>query len=465
MTLKELLEARINKRSDADKILKLAETEKRELTPDEEKRVDGLLDEIDVLNPQIDAAQRQQTRSDRISRLNGQTTPESRDTNPRGTLPPLPNIEPPSEDRNDPVSFPDASKYRLIRAINALAEHRPVNGYEGEISQEIANRTEKTPGGFFMPPNLSMRAMMPGDPRAKLAGMEQRAFDTTAGVGGIPTILDTGRFIDSLKAVPVVARMGATYLSDLVGALALPRLSTNIQTYMVGESTAPTQSNPVLDQVTLNAKTLGAYTLVTRRMRHQTSLDVENLVRRNMLWFMALGVDNQALNGTGSSNQATGLLNNSNVTTTAIGTNGGDVSWGNIVAMESVINDAKAMAENMGYLTSQLGRGKMKTLTKIASSQYSGFLWDAENTVNGYKAMASTLIPKTLTKGSGTNLTAVLFGNWASLVIGLWGGIDIIVDPYSNSTAGDLKVTMLQDIDVNVQHPESFNKIVDMNRT
>lgn len=451
MTLKELLESKVNKRAEADKIIKLAETEKRELTADEEKRVDGLLDEIDALNLQVDAKQRSQNRSERLARSNGGAT------QPTAPLTvPLPNIETVSEDRNDPVNFPDPSKYRLLRAINLLADKRPVNGYEGEISQEIATRTESTPAGFYMPPNLAMRASLPG---------EKRAFDTTAGVGGIPTILDTGRFIDSLKAVPVVARMGATYLTDLVGALAIPRMSTNVQTYFVGESTAPTQSNPVLDQATLAAHTLGAYTLITRRMRHQTSLDVENMVRRNMLWFMALGIDNAALNGTGASNQPTGLLNNSNISTTAIGTNGGDVSWGNLVGMESAINDANAMADNMGYLTSQLGRGKMKTLTKIASSQYSGFLWDADNEVNGYKSMASTLMPKTLTKGSGTNLTAILFGNWASLLIGLWGGIDIIVDPYSNSTAGDLKVTMLQDLDVTVQHPESFNKIVDMNRT
>ncbi|WP_010584442.1 phage major capsid protein, partial [Schlesneria paludicola] len=303
-----------------------------------------------------------------------------------------------------------------------------------------------------------------GDPRSKLGGSESRVFDTTAGAGGVPTILDTGRFIDSLKALPVLAQLGATFLGDLVGGLAIPRLASNIQTYWVGESTAPTQSNPTLDQVTLAAKTLGAYTLITRRMRHQTSLDVENMIRRNMLWFMALGIDNGGLNGTGSSNQPTGLMANGAITTTALGTNGTDPTWAAVVAMESAINDANAMAQNMGYLTSQVGKGKMKTVTKIAASQYSGFLWEADNTINGYQAKSSTLISKTLTKGSGTNLTAMLFGNWASLMIGMWGGIDIIVDPYSNSTAGDLKVTMLQDADIAVQHPESFNKIVDMVR-
>ena len=459
-TLKEMLEERGTKKSEADKLIRLAETEKRELTDIEANAVDKLLDEIEALNPLIEAKQRSQSRSERLSRAAGGST------NP-GTGVPLPEIPRGpeiGEDRSDPVLYPDPAKYRILRAINLLAEHKPIDGYEGEISQEIAKRTDKTPGGFFMPPALSMRAFDKGDPRAGQVGSEKRAFDTTAGVGGIPTILDTGRFIDSLKALPVVARMGATFLSDLVGILAVPRMTTNVQTYWVGESVAPTTSQPVLDQMQLTAKTLGAYTLITRRMRHQTSLDVENMIRRNMLWFMALGIDNGALNGTGTSNQPTGLFTNGSIPTTALGTNGTDPTWAALVAMESAINDANAMADNMGYLTSQVGKGKMKVVTKIAASQYSGFLWEPDNTINGYKAMASTLISKTLTKGSGTNLTAVLFGNWASLMIGLWGGIDIIVDPYSNSTAGDLKVTMLQDTDVNVQHVESFNKIVDMIR-
>ena len=459
MTLKELLESKVNKRAEADKIIKLAETEKRELTADEETRVDGLLDEIDALEPQIQTRQKAETRSERLTRSAA---------NP-GTGIPLPeirnNIEP-GADLSDPVEFPDPTKYRFMRAIEDMHKGKIVTGYEGEISQEIAKRTEKQPNGFYMPPNLSMRAYKPGDPRAKQVwgSSEQRSgFDTTAGAGGIPTILDTGRFIDSLKAVPVVARMGATFLTDLVGLLNLPRLSANMTTYWVGEQTAPTAANNTLDTVGLTAKTLGATTVITRRMRHQTSLDVENMVRRNMLWMMALGIDTGALNGSGSSNQPTGLLNISGISTTALGTNGADPTWNAMVLMEAAINDANAMAENMGYLTSQVGRGKMKFTPKIGST-FPSYIWADDNTINGYKAMSTTLIPKNLTKGSGSSLTAVLFGNWSSLLIGLWGGIDIIVDPYSSSTSGDLKVTMLQDTDVNVQHPESFNKIVDMVR-
>ena len=457
-TLKELLEAKTQKRAQADKIIKLGETEKRSLTPEEGTQVDGLLDEIDALNVEIESRQAAQTRTERLERSAG--TPSGSTGVP---LPEIRNNIQPGADLNDPVEFPDPTKYRLLRAIENMHKGKAVTGYEGEISQEIAKRTEKQPNGFYMPANLSMAAYKPGDPRARQVGQEQRTgLDTTAGAGGIPTILDTGRFIDSLKAAPVVAQMGATFLADLVGILNLPRLSGNLTTYWVGEQTAPTLSNNTLDTVALSAKTIGSTTIITRRMRHQTSLDVENLVRRNMLWMMALGIDLAAIAGTGSGSQPTGLLNISGISTTALGTNGAAPTWDALVDMESAINDANAMTENMGYLTSQVGKGKLKKTPKIGST-FPEFLWD-DNELNGYKAMASTMVSKVLTKGSGTNLTAVLFGNWAALLVGLWGGIDIIVDPYSSSTSGDLKVTMLQDADINVQRTESFNKIVDMIR-
>jgi HK97 family phage major capsid protein len=458
-TLKELLEAKTQKRAQADKIIKLGETEKRSLCPEEGTQVDGLLDEIDALNVEIEARQAAQTRTERLERSAG--TPGGSAGVP---LPEIRNNIEPGADLSDPVEFPDATKYRLLRAIENIHKGKIVTGYEGEISQEIAKRSEKQPNGFYMPANLTMRAYKPGDPRARQFAQEQRTgLDTTAGAGAIPTILDTGRFIDSLKAVPVIAQLGATFLADLVGILNLPRLSGNLSTYWVGEQTAPTLSNNTLDTVGLSAKTIGSTTIITRRMRHQTSLDVENLVRRNMLQMMALGIDLAAIAGTGSGSQPTGLLNISGISTTSLGTNGAVPSWDALVDMESAINDANAMTENMGYLTSQVGKGKLKKTPKIGTT-FPEFLWE-NNELNGYRAMASTMVSKVLTKGTGTNLTAVIFGNWAALLVGLWGAIDIIVDPYSSSTSGDLKVTMLQDADINVQRNESFNKIVDMIRS
>ena len=70
-------------------------------------------------------------------------------------------------------------------------------------------------------------------------------------------------------------------------------------------------------------------------------------------------------------------------------------------------------------------------------------------------------MPSNLTKGTGSNLSAVLFGNWADLVIGQWGTLDLMVDPYSNSTSGTVRVVALQDVDIALRQAASFAAIKD----
>jgi hypothetical protein len=50
-------------------------------------------------------------------------------------------------------------------------------------------------------------------------------------------------------------------------------------------------------------------------------------------------------------------------------------------------------------------------------------------------------VPSNLTKGTATAIcSAIIFGNFADLVIGLWGGLDLMVDPYSKSTTGAVRI-------------------------
>ena len=49
-----------------------------------------------------------------------------------------------------------------------------------------------------------------------------------------------------------------------------------------------------------------------------------------------------------------------------------------------------------------------------------------------------------------------VFGNFNDLLIGFFGGLDIVVDPYSNSTSGTVRVVALQSVDCAVRHAVSF---------
>jgi len=55
----------------------------------------------------------------------------------------------------------------------------------------------------------------------------------------------------------------------------------------------------------------------------------------------------------------------------------------------------------------------------------------------------------------------MFYGNFDDLIIALWSGMDILVDPYSGSTAGTVRVVAFQDIDIVIRHPESFSAMLD----
>ena len=77
--------------------------------------------------------------------------------------------------------------------------------------------------------------------------------------------------------------------------------------------------------------------------------------------------------------------------------------------------------------------------------------------VAGRRLEVSNNVPSNLTKGSGTNLSAVIYGNFADLLIGMFGQLEILVDPYTDFAKGTVGVRALQSIDIAVRHAESFD--------
>jgi HK97 family phage major capsid protein len=92
-------------------------------------------------------------------------------------------------------------------------------------------------------------------------------------------------------------------------------------------------------------------------------------------------------------------------------------------------------------------RGTMKVTEKASSTAQ--FVYESDNTINGYPAYVSNSMPAS---------TAV-FANFSDILIGLWSGLDIMVDPYTGSAAGTVRVVAMQDYDVAVRHPESICKL------
>lgn len=445
-TKAELLQQRSAENDKANEILNRAKTDgDRDFTSDEERDFDAACDRRDGLDKDLQKLDARMARHARASAAAPKMEPaRAVELQQRGM-------------ELDPVLYPDPNKYSLLRAIDLRASGKPVDGYEGEVSQEISKRSEKDPSGFFMPLTLPMRSLNGRQP-------ERRDFDTTAGTGGIPTIL-SGTMIDALRNKLVMTRMGAMLLTGMVGDFAIPKLTGTGTAYWVAEGNAPTESNQTIGQVTFTPKTLGAFTDITRKLIKQNSLDSEAIVQNDLLQVLRLELDRVGLNGSGSGAEPQGIMQNSSCPTVALGTNGLAPTWDMIVDLESGVGGANADADTCAYVTSAVGRGKLKK-TLHTNSTAADYLWPVNSKeLNGYQAFASNQVPSNLTKGSGTSLTATIFGDFAQAVYAMWGAVDVLVDPYTASSSGTVRVVLLQDTAFKLRNAVAFNKCVDIIRT
>lgn len=439
-TEKELLEARKQVFERAEAFAK-----QEDLTDEETRSFDTDLAELETLDSQIEAARGSEKRAHRFATLQRGDVPAT--PTPRGPEPGA------AERRSDPVDHPDSEKYSMLRAIRCISRNQPVDGYEGEISQEIAQRTGKDPQGFFMPNTLGVRSLS--------GSRETRDFNVSAAAGAIDTKLSTS-MIDLLRNRTKIFQLGANLMTGLEGIVDIPKLTGATTGYWVGEATAVTEAAQTVGKVTLTPTTLGAFTDVTRRLVAQTSIDMENLVRNDILRVLSIELDRACVNGSGSGAEPEGILQDSNIATIAVGTNGGALTRDLVLQMERDVAVNNADVGTLHYLTNPKVRKSAKLID--SGTDTGNFLW-TDGELEGYPAHVTNQVPSTLTKGTGSALSALIYGDFSTVMVGFWTGLDVMVDPYSLSTQGDIRIIALQDCDVDFRHDESLVKIVDIATT
>ncbi|MEW6314640.1 MAG: phage major capsid protein [Pseudomonadota bacterium] len=346
----------------------------------------------------------------------------------------------------------EARSFSFLRAINALAnpgdrKAQESAGFERECSESVGKKMGRAATGFYVPVEVQQRDL--------------NVTTATAGGHTVATNLLAASFIELLRNKMALTGLGAQFLTGLVGNIAIPRQTGGATAYWVAESVAPTESQQAFDQLTMSPKTVGAFSDISRKLLLQSSMDVEGFVRNDLATVLALAIDLAAISGSGASNQPTGILNTAGIGDVAGGANGAAPTWAHMVELETDVAVANADVGSMGYLTNAKVRGKLKQTQRVATYG-DDMIWDESNMINGYKAVASNQVPSNLTKGTSSGVcSAILFGNFADLIIGQWGALDLTVDPYTGSTSGTVRVVALQDVDVAVRHAVSFSAMLD----
>ena len=334
------------------------------------------------------------------------------------------------------MSKPEVKRYSLLRAINALANPtdrvaQRAAAFELECSEAAQRAFGQSAQGLLVPAEV-------------LRSWGKRDLNTTDDAGFVGQDFRAGDFIDALRNASSVMQAGATMITGLQGNVKIPKkTAASSGGWINGEGVAAAESEMTVGSVTMTPKTVGAFTDISRQMMIQSTLDIEALVRQDLTDSIALAIDLGALAGSGSSGQPTGIKNTSGINNptdfaAAIPT------WAEVVAMETAVAEDNALRGNLAYILPASMYGALKTTTKDSGSGQ--FVVSPDGTINGYRAIVSNQV----TAGD------LYFGNFADLLIGMFGGLDIVVDPYTASSSGTVRVVALQSVDVAVRNAVSF---------
>lgn len=207
-------------------------------------------------------------------------------------------------------------RYSITKAIaSQLPNQRRLEGLELEMHEEA----EKESRGFGK--NVSGV----GVPSMLFKPMEKR--DLTVGTNtqiGYTVATDVGQMIPYLQPRLMAVELGATMLTGLTSNVDFPRNDAIATATWEGETDANAETNPTVDRIQLTPNRLGAFIDYSKQLLLQSTISVDAFVTRQLSRSIAIALDTAALNGSGASNQPTGILNTTGIGNVPIGTNGGD---------------------------------------------------------------------------------------------------------------------------------------------
>ena len=334
------------------------------------------------------------------------------------------------------------SRFHIGRAIAGAAGLTVDWGFEREVQGELAKRAGRNAEGVFIPTEC----------------FEQRVLTTATGAELVPTEHRPDQYINALVAAAKVRALGATVLSGLTGNLSIPREADSPAIGWVAENTALTLDDADFDNITLSPKHAGALSEWSRNMLLQASPDVEALLRRMLARNLALAIDKAAINGSGTGAEPRGILNYTGIGSVAIGTNGGAFTGDFARDLIGAVDILDAPSNSRAFLSTPAIKA---SATKLKDGQ--GNYMGLPTVFAGERVEFSNSAPSNLTKGTGTGLSPVIYGDWSELLIGIWSEIDILVNPYESTaySKGNISIRAMATVDTAVRHVASFAAIKD----
>lgn len=339
------------------------------------------------------------------------------------------------EARGEPVGGPEMRRelrnYSLVKAMTESRDGRPT-GLEAEVHSELAKGRQTS--GVMIPAELLFEA---------------RAVTAIAPAYGQALIAtDVAAPTDRRRSALKVESMGATVMRGLTGNLQLPRLAGSGSASWVLEHEDAARSDARFSAVDMGPKTVAAEYEISRKMLMQSSAALEPLLRADLAYLLSQKLDAAAIKGSGGASgwaEPQGIIGTAGVKTLAAAALSSDLTADLISVLE--VDDVTGTAV---FLTNPRNLAKAR---KVKDAD--GHVIPLAELFHSQLVEATNQVPKT---SASPDKYPLIYGEWASLVVGYWSGIDLLVNPYHGDVAskGGPLLHAFLDADVVVRHPEAF---------
>ena len=385
-------------------IVDSAKAEGRELT-------EGESTEFDSLNDKATALDAQAKRAASFEALNAAKAEKS---------------EPVTE--NTPKELRDYSFQEAIKA----AYSGKVDGLVAEMDQEARNEARYTGQSFkgiAIPSAILTRAQV----------------GTAAG-----NATEVMSWTDQLEANLVLASAGAnTYFG--VNSMKFPVFSAINSGFVPEAGGSAPAANGTASGLTLSPKKLISIVNVSAEAMVQNA-GIEAALRRNMAASVASTLE-AALLGTGDvSNAPASIFADAAAGSVAA------LTAATAVALETTVlgNGAQLEGGRFAYLLDMNGYTAAKTAAQVSS--VSALYDTSDKRMNGYYAFVSSNVAN----GGGATKDHALFGDFSKVHIAQFGGLDVLVDPYTDGGVGQTRMILTSLVDGDaVQNTTAFASLIE----
>ena len=391
--------------AELEEIKNTATEESRDLSDDENTKVDSLLTKIDDVDQQIERQLKVEDQLKRAATLSGSKIQ-------------TPNTE--KESRN----------WSLFKAINELRTGGQLTGLEAEMHKEAELEARKGLQGIGIPTFLT----------------EKRAIDQTNSAIA-PTAV--GSYIDSLQDTGLWNRVGVQNLGTVAADTVLPIAGGSTVGWKTEVATAD-DGGVNFDKITLTPKRLTGYANLSNQILIQNGPQAEAAVMNDLGRNMSTQID-AAMFASSDVSAAPGCIvgTSGTLTFTESTTAGGSGMVADMLTAITTIADDHGLGGNLAFVNDWTMYSNLKQGAQV-SSVYPAYVDDKLMGYPGYFSSAPTHVAATSADG--------MFGDFSRVFLAFFGPSNILVDPYSRAPQNEVRLVMNNHVDWGVASGASFVK-------